>query len=677
MAKFLICGWFFAVALWGYEPNVPVVSARFSQPISQDVWDLKKDPDLAVEGAVVLEDHWRIGMEPRALERTYRVRIINEAGREAAQFFKVQGVFAELSGRVVYPDGTQLQINQESDLVEKIEYAYRDWEFRQKVLIPPGITSDCVFELYFKLKANISVGQFRDIIFGNWFKTKILKLDIGRETGYSILFMPAQGRKQASTRSESSISIALSDVPAIAPQPLSAGSFSKVDRFFMFYPQKGLSQSNHPDLASWWAALAQEVFRPRFDFDLPGQAPVWVRRDGKWVKEDLSSWKGSRFRSLAEALCKDLPAPPQARAIALWNRLAARIQRWSHLSREEQQVLFRRKIVVGELDSRDLEEAIRLGGTHSRGWLVLFYHLLKESGVHPHILHVVSIHERPFIESMRTDAQFHWTLLRVVEDGKPPLLLDSDLRFAKPGLISTEFQGTKAVAMDSATWGIGMTQVGFQQAEDAVSDYRFTIGPLEQGRLPYQIEAVFQGMADQSERNAFLPTASGQRWAMLQARLEGDGKAQCLEQGVVGDPTDLGVPMSWRASGWMGGLGQGTLGIRPFPGLPWLVGTPDSFPGERDIPFYLGPPRTQHAVCQLTVPAGYRIRPSGPLVHDSPVGRVSWSLASRPEQHQVELRLDVVVKQGLIPVDQKDLCRSFLAYLDQAMQQQVFLEPIP
>lgn len=681
MARLLICGFSFVATLSGSEPTAPAVSTKFTQPISLDVWDLKKDPDLVDVGAVVLEDHWRIGMEPRSLERTYRVRIVNEAGREAAQFFKVHGEFAELVGRVVYPDGTQLQIDQESDLVEKIEYGYQGWESKQKVLIPPGVTSDCVFELYFKLKTQVGFSYLREIIFGNWFDTKILKLDIGRETGYSVLFMPAQGRKHVSTKSDSGISITLSDVPGIVPQPLSAGGFSKVDRFFMFSPQKGLPQSIYPDLASWWAALAQDVFRPRYDFELPGldsrQTPEWIRRDGEWVQEKPSALKGTRFRTLAEELSKELPVSPQARAIELWNRLAARIQRWSHLSREEQQALFLRKVAVAELDSRDLEEAIRLGGTHSRGWLVLFYHLLKEVGVKPHILQVVSIYQRPFIESMRTDAQFHWTLLRVVEDGKPPLLLDSDLRFAKPGLVSTAFQGTKAVAMDSATWGIGMTHVGFQQPEDAVSDYRFTLGSLEQGRFSYRVEAVFRGMADQNERNAFLRTASSQRWPMLQARLEGDGTARCLEQGEVGDPTNLGVPMSWQASGWMRGIGRGTLGIPPFPGLPWLVGTPDSFPVGRDIPFYLGPPRTQKAVCQLAVPAGYRIRPMGSLVHDSAVGRVSWSLASRPGGREVEIRLDVIVKQGLIPADQKDLCRSFLACLDQAMQQHVFLEPIP
>ena len=88
-------------------------------------------------------------------------------------------------------------------------------------------------------------------------------------------------------------------------------------------------------------------------------------------------------------LLQDLPAQPQARARELFLRLAARIQRWSHLSKEEMDQLGDRGIRLDILDPGAFETAITWGGTYSWGWLLLYYQFLREAGIQPTILKVV------------------------------------------------------------------------------------------------------------------------------------------------------------------------------------------------------------------------------------------------------------------------------------------------
>ena len=78
------------------------ISAVDFDPLPAAVWEMKKEPEEGIAGAVVLED--ALFLKWNRLERVYGVRILSDSGRAAAEFPPFREEAAGIKGRVVYPD---------------------------------------------------------------------------------------------------------------------------------------------------------------------------------------------------------------------------------------------------------------------------------------------------------------------------------------------------------------------------------------------------------------------------------------------------------------------------------------------------------------------------------------------------------------------------------------------
>jgi hypothetical protein len=121
-----------------------VLKAGSWAPIPPEIWAMKEDPDHGVKGAVVLER--RMTFTGRAITHVFRVRILSEAGREAAEIHGFLPETTGIEGRTVRRDGTVVEFDKLKDFSTK-SLPGSDRSSLRKVAIPPGVTSDCVVEL--------------------------------------------------------------------------------------------------------------------------------------------------------------------------------------------------------------------------------------------------------------------------------------------------------------------------------------------------------------------------------------------------------------------------------------------------------------------------------------------------------------------------------------------------
>ncbi len=83
---------------------LPVAARGESWPaLPPEVWTLKEDPAKGIKGALILEE--RIHFERFGVTYSYRILVLNEAGRSAAEFTAFPSSMRDFKGRTVFPDG--------------------------------------------------------------------------------------------------------------------------------------------------------------------------------------------------------------------------------------------------------------------------------------------------------------------------------------------------------------------------------------------------------------------------------------------------------------------------------------------------------------------------------------------------------------------------------------------
>ena len=124
-------------------------------PIPAEIWALKEDPAHGVQGAVVLED--RLSIRGSYLEYLYRVRILSEAGKDAAELPALPNEAYDIDGRTVFADGHEVRFSDKKDLQTVAVKARGESLVRSKIA-PPGVTGDCVVEIRWKESSSDSGG---------------------------------------------------------------------------------------------------------------------------------------------------------------------------------------------------------------------------------------------------------------------------------------------------------------------------------------------------------------------------------------------------------------------------------------------------------------------------------------------------------------------------------------
>ena len=661
--------------LWLAGQLVLAQSPLFQTAPPPEIWAMRNDPALVEQGAIVLEDTWRVGHQLGRIERTLRVRVLAQPGRRAVEFDKFYGEVVALEGRVSYPDGTSLALQRAGDLVEKVQASFRGREVKRSILIPPGITADCLFEVHVTLKGSLLSNFISEYQLGNAFPTRTLVLDLGRVPGESLLLALAKGVKVESVQRDDGLSVVIRDLPALDALPFQTGLTANRNRLFVYGLQMGVAMQAAGTPESFWAAIVDQVWKKAYLTDVePKAIPRLLHGQ---IVTVFPGWKGPAYTALAKEVLHALPVGPQARATELYGRLARRVKRISHLSDEEE---LRREAagLPPWSETDDFETAVKNGETTSLGWHFLYFHLLEDAGVHPVLLKVLPAWTWRFIGNLRSTFQFDWTLLKIEEPGKPALLIDADLRFGQPGSVSGQFQGTTALAVDSSTWKVSACEVDWQAPETSVSTYAYTLQP--QGpQLGFELRASFEGVADGAERTEYLGADPHGRKVRLSRKLEAAARTldTCLDETAVSPPEDPQIPFTLEARGRVRMPRGERLLIDPAPCLPPLVSLDQTLPEGREEPYYFGPPRSRRVSSRIRIPEGYRWPEQEGFDRANELGRVSWEAKRSEAGTEVVVTSSATLRVGVLPASRTGACRDYLAWLKEASERQVLLERAP
>ena len=120
------------------------MDVSFGRSVPQEIWDIREQPEREIYDAVILKDITRF--TSGFIKRYREVRILNENGKTAAELIDPVGRVQKLKGRVVDITGKETKFDKKEDFVEVLNFRARGRSSKGKILIPPGLTTDCLVE---------------------------------------------------------------------------------------------------------------------------------------------------------------------------------------------------------------------------------------------------------------------------------------------------------------------------------------------------------------------------------------------------------------------------------------------------------------------------------------------------------------------------------------------------
>lgn len=638
------------------------------KPIPAEVWAMKEDAAPGAPGAIVLEDKY--GIERSKLIRTFRVRILADRGREAASLLLFLGDAPRIEGRTCYPDGKSIEFDSLKDFQVKSKIETSRWEAKRTVVIPPGINGDCVFEARWE-EPQLGFRSSRYIQYlSSKFPVRQAVIEIARDVRRSYMVMPGKGVRSKVIDEAQFRRFVLLDLPPEQNVPFGLKTVLDLPRIVVFDRQvargftKGAAEEQDPRARAnlFWSEHAAQDLRPAFE----------------------RGWHtGDAYNTLQETLFKDLPATPHARASALLMRLNARIRNFDQSTFVEMSADKGIHSYSDWLDywnmrkSWNLNVIAELGVTTRYGMQSMYYYLLRESGIKPLLCLVADRNLLLFDYNVLDTNQYSHYLIGVEESGKGILWLDPTLRFASPGLIPPEYQGTSAVLIDTGTWKAAPYTLPVQSALANQRLFQYQVSLDDDGES-FSATAEFSGLPDYLARNRLRPLDGPGQNRLLREDLEHASKYLALTKAEVLHAQDPYHNLSWKVEGHCEFDSSGGREVHPFPALPEPLEIPDAFPGLRFEPILLPYRSTLLAVSRFNLPPGYRCAPISPLLRQNRFGSVNWlaALETQDGVSSVRVVLRVDVTGFFEKAEAYDDLRAFCGWIKESLEKTIRLEPV-
>jgi hypothetical protein len=617
-------------------------------PIPAQVWSMKEDAASGDKGAVVLED--RLSFRVNHIEFLYRVRILSEAGRDAAELATFPSDAYDVDGRTIFPDGHEIRFSDKKDLQTLALKGHGESQTRSKIAAP-GVTSDCVVEIRWKESANENVGPlpahygyFHQFALGNRYRTLTSTVELPLQFPWTYVFT---GPKDMKPEVKDRVIYTFRNIPAVEDLP------------FMLEPIRDL-----PRVTVFWQP---DILAP---LALEGEAPYWKGVARLVYKDWYKASKGSDVDAFTRELLRGLPEDPLAKAIELMQRLDGRIANVGSLTFEEKS-----KKTEGddkEIDSSDLGAAVRHRRTDGFGMFLLYLHLLKQAGMKPTVALVADRDRIFFRHDMLSPFQLNRQLVGITAPGRGTIWVDPSLRFASPGLVLPDYQGTRGLELDVDTWTMKPVTIPAQTEAFNVRKFSYDITAGEEEDL-FKVVASFGGYPEYAQRRRFMALEPKEQARTLKEDLEADLQGASITRTEVLHAQDPKDNVTWEAEGRLEVESGRRRIVKPFPAMPRAVPIPSALPEKRSEPIIMPYSRTQVAKSRVRMPAGYRLSAAEPTKHENLVGTVAFS-AREVEPGVAEAVMRVELRAVVLRPEAYPQVKDYLAWVEDAARRTLVLE---
>jgi hypothetical protein len=631
------------------------VQARNSwSQIPPEVWAIRQ----GARGALVLEERLRI--QPREIETTYRARIFSEEGRAAAELADIPQSVSEIRGRTVYPDGREVTFDSRKDFAErKVEASGRTHSSIH--LIVPGVTTDCVIEVQWRERSDGYLyglpKRLVDGLYGRWWlgnacPTERLVVEIAKNHPFANSILENSRFKAEIREVDGFRVLTYRNLPAWENPPYSL-----------------YTQGPFPRLEVYWQPdnLIRAYYR--------GRDAYWLEAFDRIYKEDYeeSVDMGREFLAFSESLLKDLPEAPHAKAAEILVRLDSRIRNVSSATASEKAALPRG--FWGGYEYKKLDRAVSSGLASARGMRLLCYHLLKKAGLQPRIGKVVDRERDRFDMGRLNPWQFDHDLLGVSDPVKGVLWLDPTNRFATPGVIHPDYQGTPGLAFEPSGpegWKVSRAIIPVAEAPSNSRTYTYLLH-LGDESDSFEARASFTGYLDYSERARFLPLEPSEQTKSLKGRFEGERKSLLVSKAEVADPSSTLHAFGWKVEGTLEREGGRQRKVEPFPGMAWPLWVPAKLEEQRSMPIVLPQRLIHRALCTFEVPPGFRIADLTEFRNHNRFGSVQWSIQYDEATRKATVQFVTEVATSMEGSEQWRAFKAFLGWIEEACRRTIVL----
>jgi len=615
---------------------------------------MKEDPGKGLKGAVILER--RLSFRNTQIENLVRIRIFGESGRHAADLAEFGEDAHSFEGRTVYPDGTVIPFNSRKDFTKGTAVSIGNSEIKRTVMIPPGVTSNCLVEVRWQESADRDgesplprrMGYAWEWVLGDAYPTalSVVELPTSFLYGYALSQGPVhkpEVKEQGGYRVYS-----FTNLPAFEESPYSFQVTRPAPRLSVYFQPPRLRSYTRGTPQEYWDAAARIFLR-------------------SWFDEDVK--QGKAFKALARELTTGLVGSPQVQAQGILRSLETRIKNRGHLTFEEAKTAEKTKRYPG---AEDLEAAVESGSSSPHGMQVLFFQLLKKSELKPKIGLVADRDLRLMNPNSRNFFQFTQYLIGVDEPGRPTMWFDPAKRFAPPGMIHPDFQGTRAVVVDPATWTVQWGSIAPQPATANLRKYEYKV-VMDEGEDRFIFESTFGGYPEYAERYRFLSLEGKEQERLLKEELEGSMKQVAFTKVQVLNAQNSLHPFTWHVEGTLEREDGRRREVYPFPGMRSPLIQPEAWPEQRQDRIVIPYLRHHRAVSRITIPKGYAIPEIEPIKEENVFGSVSWTLKPLDQPGEVEVDLDVIVTGFSIGPEGYQEFRTFMAWVSKAANRTLIL----
>lgn len=619
--------------------------------IPAEVWALREDPARGIQDAVVvfhrtrILEHW--------IEHQIRLRVLTPAGKVAAESWSFGAGTRAFKGQTTARDGRVTPFLEFKD-AKLSELRSQGARVARRKLIVPGLDGDCVVDLRWEEpldRIDPLGGALRWRISSPWFMQE-RTVEVDSRVPYACtVFQPPTRMARKSSPFRGGTRYEWQDIPAEPPVPFSLSVTRPYAVVVLSNPIR-FKTFNTP--SQYWGQAASYVLKPLLE---PASAG------------------NSEYQAFSKEIRTGLPEGREAAVEAIVLRLRERIRCTALMSPEEVELL--KKEDTGALPGvEELNRMVERRWAHPLGMTVLLYNLLKDAAIPARPLLVSNRNATLFRFDQADFSQVADLLLSVETGGAVPLIVDPGLRFNRPGLLRSEYQGITALSYDPVNlWTPKLVKIDVQVGGWNRVEYR---GRIRLGGEEDRLELTLKssGLLAHGEQIRFQALNGEERTRLLKEDLE----ALIPEFGLTGskvEPTDKsGEGFRWAAEGRMGAAGDGRRQVAPFPGLRLPLEVPDSWPEGRTEMIVLPHAFVLEAETLLEAPEGRRWVDPVPLQQVNAFGKVERSfetvkgIAGPALKVKLRVQLDLTIgKAGAYPA-----LKDFLGWMQEAVSRPLVLE---
>ncbi len=632
------------LAVMGWSPG--------EAPISATDWAVVENPAAGIRDAVVLLD--TTDFSEKVIERYRRVRILSENGKAAAEFYDESGTAYELKGRVVLPDGSEIRFGQK-DLVETLSMRSQRHKETTRLLVPPGLTDDCIVETSWTLPATNGLPSanrtYFDFVAEPWFVgTKSYTFHELRGGSYvHQIWTKADEGHFAFEKTNTRKKVTYREIAAAEDQPF-GNPFRHEQAHYVYAFHYYFYLDLSPD--KFWDDFAQKIVRNRLTYLDFSPGSDW----DDWVRELRAS----------------LPADPVAAMTLVQSQFRKRFALTSLLS-PEQAPRVTRTIQPSDLPSRLLGATWRRGYGNASELSQLFFRLVQALDLPVSLVYPSRLDALPF-DPRTLDANcfdLNKPLYAVYVKDQPVIFAPVWYEY-RPGYFPSSYLEMPALRIDPRTWKTQFITMPGIAAESnrLVSQYKSQLHP--NGTLTIQFKRQGTGAFLANVMRHYFPLPAPERTTHLKERWS--DQHTTVEAAAVEGADDLMglVTETLAATRTVARDDTTRLVIEPFLHGMMPLETPAVWPEHREQDLFAPYAFQTIDLNTLTLPEGWRLIGDNTWEHTNEVGSVKYSCVQKG--NMLTVRRDVTLRHCRYPRSQLEPFKAFLTWMEEAYAQSLTLD---